>query len=413
MTELSLSDMLGQISIALDAVEQDLLGATPYHSKRVAVLSLEIGRALGYDRACLFSLAGCALLHDNALTEYILSEQPSIRQGANLQSHCIIGQVNCSCIPFPNKIDGFIQYHHEAADGSGVFGLRETEFPQEAGIIALADQVDVHFALQRLSASRLDEVRRYIESKAGTKFSDALAQAALSVLDASFLESVRDACIYETLLRQIPPLSCTLTNAQMISLSGIIAKIIDYKSKFTRMHTSQIANKAWYMTGVYGYDTTLRARVYQAATLHDIGKLFVPTATLEKPGRLTDEEFRTIQSHVRYTWELLHPIRGLGEIVDWASNHHEKLDGSGYPFGKRAHALDFISRLMTCLDIYQAVSEPRPYHAGRSHGETMRILYDMARRGQIDPDICIDLDREMAVLPNGFAPPPQESGILL
>ncbi|MDR0517489.1 MAG: hypothetical protein LBH25_10650, partial [Fibromonadaceae bacterium] len=69
-----------------------------------------------------------------------------------------------------------------------------------------------------------------------------------------------------------------------------------------------------------------------------------------------------------------------------------KLNGSGYPFGKKAEELDFNSRLMTCLDIYQAVSEDRPYHSGRSHENTMQILYKMASNGEIDESIAKDMD---------------------
>jgi HD-GYP domain-containing protein (c-di-GMP phosphodiesterase class II) len=100
--------------------------------------------------------------------------------------------------------------------------------------------------------------------------------------------------------------------------------------------------------------------------------------------------------HVSHTRDLLGKIDGLGEVCEWASNHHEKLDGSGYPMGKTADDLDLPSRLMACIDIYQAVSEERPYHERRSHKESMPILYDMAERGKIDRRIVSDIDSVMA-----------------
>ena len=102
-----------------------------------------------------------------------------------------------------------------------------------------------------------------------------------------------------------------------------------------------------------------------------------------------------IKDHVRGTYELLKDIEGFEEICNWASNHHEKLDGSGYCFGKKADELDFISRLIACTDIYQAISEERPYHPARSHEDTMVILKDMAGKGFIDSDIVNDFDTAM------------------
>jgi HD-GYP domain-containing protein (c-di-GMP phosphodiesterase class II) len=160
------------------------------------------------------------------------------------------------------------------------------------------------------------------------------------------------------------------------------------------------------MGNYYGYSRVERAELYLAAALHDIGKLATPVDILEKPGKLTDGEFSIIKEHVRITWELLKDIEGFGLICAWASNHHEKLDGSGYPFGKKAEELDFNSRLMACIDIYQAVSEERPYHPGRNHGDTMKILYSMADKGQIDGGIVKNLDSVLAEYNGGDVPAP-------
>lgn len=406
MEAVSMNDLLAQISVGLDAVEAEIVGATPYHSKRVAMVCLYAGRLLGYDNAQLLTLGGCALLHDNALTQYILSERPNPNQQLNCRMHCELGEENRKFVPFPTNADGLIQYHHECADGSGVFGLREGEFPEEAGIIALADQLDVQLHLQKLPPSQLERARDFIRQRTGTCFSSRISEAVLEVLDESLLAQCANDQIHSSLRNALPEISFVLTPRQLLELSGLAAKIIDYKSKFTREHTVQIANKAWYLGGLYGYTTEEQAKLYQAAALHDVGKLFIPTSILEKPGKLTTEEFRIIQSHALHSWEILLPIRGFEQIAVWACNHHEKLNGTGYPYRKKADELDFNSRLLTCLDIYQAVREIRPYHEGRTHEETMKILFDMVRQGLVDGDICKDLDRYLRDLPNGNAPCP-------
>lgn len=407
MEQIFLGDLISQISIALDAVEADLLNATRFHSKRVGVLCIQMGKYLGYTNERLFSLAGSGLLHDNALTEYILSEYSMNDREINLLTHCRIGQNNAGFFPFPSEIDDFILYHHESADGSGAFGKKEHEFPEEAGLIALADQIDVQFSLNKINRSGLEKVRDMIQREAGRKFLPKASEAALAVLDDALLERLCDNLIFDTLKMELPEVNLVLSDREILRLSGIIAKIIDYKSLFTGEHSTQIANKAWYMSGIYGYSDSLRSRVYLAAALHDIGKLFIPTAILEKPGSLTDDEYEIIKSHALSTWEVLHSVRGFESIAIWASSHHEKLDGRGYPFGKRDSDLDFISRLLACLDIYQAVREKRPYHAFRSHEDTMNILYDMAKSGYIDLGITRDLDEALMHLEDGFAPSPK------
>jgi HD-GYP domain-containing protein (c-di-GMP phosphodiesterase class II) len=187
-----------------------------------------------------------------------------------------------------------------------------------------------------------------------------------------------------------------LDDQVVLNLGELVSHIIDYKSPFTRRHSTGIAEKAWIMGKRYDYDHTRLAELFLAASIHDIGKLATPTAILEKPDKLDDQEFAIIKEHVYHTYKLLENIQGFEQIRDWASNHHEKLDGSGYPFGKKAAELDFNSRLIACIDIYQAVSEERPYHPARDHGSAMQILFDMAQKGQIDADIVQDMDKTLA-----------------
>ena len=146
------------------------------------------------------------------------------------------------------------------------------------------------------------------------------------------------------------------------------------------------------MGSFYGYDEEKLTKLYLAGCLHDIGKLVIDRDVLEKPDKLTDTEYIHIQTHAYYTFFILSPIRGLKDVTAWASNHHEKLDGTGYPFGKKASELTKEERLLGCLDIYQALSEKRPYKSGMSHEQSMKILYDMADTGKLDSDICKDID---------------------
>jgi HD-GYP domain-containing protein (c-di-GMP phosphodiesterase class II) len=342
------------------------------------------------------------------LTEYILSE----REGSApaLRLHCEYGQRNAESLLFKQNIDGFVLYHHERADGVGPFGKNEGGFPLEAELIAIADMLDVTHHLQTISSDRLPHIRDQITQNTGTQFTKRAAGAMLKVLDQSMLAKLKDDSIQDTADQMIPVWFADIENVEVYRIAELTARIIDYKSVFTKRHSVQIANKAWLMSKYYGYDKSLRTQVYLAAALHDIGKLATPSDILEKPGKLTQDEFEIIKDHSRLTYELLKDIQGLEAVCEIASGHHEKLDGSGYHFGKNADEMDFNTRLIACIDVYQAVSEPRPYHDGRSHEETMPILYSMARNGLIDEVIVRDLDKVMAEYSNRDVPAPPDAG---
>jgi HD-GYP domain-containing protein (c-di-GMP phosphodiesterase class II) len=401
-----MDQLIKSIATALDIVEGELLGASTHHGKRVATLSAAMGRYLGMDEKALRGLTICALLHDNALTEYIFSERQGGMHDPAMKLHCEYGQNNVNTLNLDTDIAGFVLYHHERANGKGPFGKKAGEYPMGAGIIGIADSVDVANHLQRIRPDQLAQVKESIVGNIGISYTDRVADAMLNVLDQEMLLSLRDDRIIATGEKSIPSWTVDMEERVILNLVGFIARIIDYKSVFTRRHSTQIANKAWLMGGYYHYDSAQRAELYLAAALHDIGKLATPVTILEKPGKLTEEEFDIIKDHVRVTYDLLKDISGFERICDWASNHHEKLDGTGYPFGKKAADLDFNSRLLACIDIYQAVSEERPYHPGRDHGDTMLILYEMVSRGFVDPQAVRDLDQVLAEYSGKDVPPP-------
>jgi HD-GYP domain-containing protein (c-di-GMP phosphodiesterase class II) len=398
------------ISQALDVVEAEEFGSTERHCLRVAALCVAMGRRLGYDDDHLMALTIGAMFHDCALTESILGEREGMRSGKNLRLHCEKGQHNIRYLPLKHKPEGYILYHHEYADGSGIFGLKMGEYPIEAELIALADRVDVCSGLQSLPLEAVAQVRGRAESLRDVRYSSASIDAFLAIFDENMLLSLRDPVIDATLDAAIPQLYVSLGDAAVIHIADFVARIIDYKSVFTEQHTNQIACRTYLMCDHYGYGDVDKGLMYLAAGLHDLGKVRTPTSILEKPGKLDPDEFRFIREHALHTYNWLHGVPGFDDICRWASNHHEKLDGSGYPFCLCAAGLDFNSRLLGCMDIYQAVSEARPYHPPRSHEETMEIMHGMASEGKIDPQITRDIDIVMKPWSLKNVPAPTASG---
>ena len=150
------------------------------------------------------------------------------------------------------------------------------------------------------------------------------------------------------------------------------------------------------MAHYYGFDKEKAIRYYFAGAMHDIGKLVVSNDILEKPGKLTADEFTKMKNHASATYYVLSQIKDISDILEWASNHHEKLNGKGYPRGLPAEKLSFEEQLMACIDIYQALTEKRPYKDGMSHEKTISIMMDMADKGELNEKIVHDIDAVMA-----------------
>jgi len=407
-----MDSLIKAITAALDTVEKELIGASTNHGKRIAVLCAKMGKLLGKNTEEIMGLTNCALLHDNALTEYIQAARTNGHYDSSMKIHCEFGQRNVDALLINANVKDFILYHHERSDGKGPFAIHEGEGPMEAELIAIADSIDVIYHLQTLKSGDLGTVIKKIKEDTGKKYGKTAAQTMLEVLDLITLESLTDNAIYDTCDTYLTPWIVDIEDQVIMNLVTFISGIIDYKSVFTQKHTTQIANRAWFMGEYYKYNQTEKAKLYLAAALHDIGKLETPAAILEKQGKLTDEEFLIIKEHVRKTWELLKDIDGFQDICQWASNHHEKLDGTGYPFGKKAGELDFNSRLLACIDIYQAVSEKRPYHPLRDHESAMQILFKMADNGGIDKDIVKDISIAMAPYDSIDLPSPEIKTII-
>ncbi len=174
---------------------------------------------------------------------------------------------------------------------------------------------------------------------------------------------------------------------RLLSLTKVFSHIIDFRSRFTAIHSEGVAAVAETLAKFAGFSERECQMMRIAGYLHDLGKLAVPTEILEKPSRLTEDEFNIIRSHTYHTFRVLEPIRGFEIINTWASLHHERMDGSGYPFHYDRYSLPLGSRIMAVADVFTAIIEDRPYRRGMNGREALKVLQGMARNLALDPDI--------------------------
>lgn len=174
---------------------------------------------------------------------------------------------------------------------------------------------------------------------------------------------------------------------QAYQVSKLIAIVIDFRSPFTAMHSAGVAASAKTLARLAGMDAQECEAIEIAGNLHDLGKIRTPQSILEKPGKLTDEEYNVIKEHAYFTDLLLGGVAGFEEVRDWAALHHEKMNGTGYPYHRAANAIPLGAKIMAVADVFSAITEERPYRKGMPEDKVKSILRENAERGELSPQL--------------------------
>ena len=177
-----------------------------------------------------------------------------------------------------------------------------------------------------------------------------------------------------------------------------VASIIDAKDSYTGSHSKRVATCSAAIARHMGMSEEEAENVYLVGLLHDIGKIAVPDIVLNKPGRLTDEEFTLIRRHPQVGAEILDGLDMIPHVKEGALYHHERYDGKGYPFGLSGEAIPLYARLICVADSYDAMSTSRVYRARLGREEVISELI-RCRGQQFDPQIT---DAFVEMLLSGF-----------
>ena len=159
----------------------------------------------------------------------------------------------------------------------------------------------------------------------------------------------------QSLKRQLEYKNITLESLQAI------ARTIDAKDEYTNGHSIRVGYYSRQIAESLGMQADELDNIYYIALLHDIGKIAIPDSILNKPGRLTDEEFKVMKSHTTRGAAILKGISTIPQIIEGAKSHHERYDGTGYPEGLSGENIPYIARIICCADCFDAMASKRVY----------------------------------------------------
>jgi HD-GYP domain-containing protein (c-di-GMP phosphodiesterase class II) len=262
-------------------------------------------------------------------------------------------------IGFSETTAAAIRALDEHWDGSGFpERLRGDEIPYFARILSLAQTLEV-FAMLNGPSEALEIVRQ----RSGSWFDPEIARAAAKLeKDTELWTALNDGNAREIAISLETPDQVLLASEEKIDLiCETFAEIIDGKSPCTQKHSLGVAEAAKEIGSRLNFPREEMVELRRAALLHDLGKLSVPNSILDKPGRLTPQEWDTVRLYPYNTQRILEKVVGFKHMAFVASTHHEKLDGSGYYRNLRSSQLPMTARALAVADMYNALSSKRPW----------------------------------------------------
>jgi HD-GYP domain-containing protein (c-di-GMP phosphodiesterase class II) len=436
---IELSELVGALSFALDLTEGQPAG----HSLRGCWIGMHVGAAIGLGPAELSDLYYTLLLKDvgcssNAaricslfVTDDLIFKRDSkaLESGRAEQIHFALAHMGKGGT-FTDRLRAMVNMAvngggisrelidvrcHRGADvvrqmrfsetvARGILDLDEhwngkgqpegragTAISLFARIALLAQVVDV-FHTRSGHRAALAEARH----RAGSWFDPALVAALEQVgADPGFWVALRQPDIGGAVMALEPKgIARPVDDDYLDAVAAGFAQVVDAKSPFTSGHSDRVALFADLIAEELALDGPRRRWLRRAALLHDIGKLGVSNAVLDKPGKLDEVEWAAIKLHPALGETILSRITAFRDLAVIAGAHHERLDGKGYPRGLAAAEIGLDTRIVTAADIFDALTADRPYRARMPVAKAIEIMRDGVGTS-IDPDCLAALERAM------------------
>lgn len=356
------------------------------HQIRTAFIAWQIAEAAALSKERIENLFIASLFHDIGA----LSFEEKLRiynfEEDNLDSHCILGESLFDSSPIFAPAKRIVRYHHKPCRLWD--SIIDTPDAFDSQILFLADYLERKIDRTRFILQQTDDLQEKIASSSGELIHHDIVNLFIEISGREdFWLDLSSPRLYSILLHSGPFRKSETDYDNLFSIAGLFRHTIDFKSRFTATHSTGVAECAVMVSKIFGLTENETKQIEIAGYFHDLGKFVVPNSILEKPDKLTKDEFAVIKQHTYFTYSVLNTIGGLDHLAEWAAFHHEKMDGTGYPFHVTSEKLSTGSRIMAVSDVFTAISEDRPYRKGMGRTEIEKILKSQAESKALDKRI--------------------------
>jgi HD-GYP domain-containing protein (c-di-GMP phosphodiesterase class II) len=447
MQALKLSELMAALSHALDITE----GQPEGHCVRCCWIGMHVGQKLGLPSDQLWELYYTVLLKDlgcssnaSRICELYLTDDLSFKRDFKLvdgslpqvlrfvlrhtgqtaglvdrlkavtgiltngdkianeliQTRCSRGADIARLLRFSEGVALGIHSLDEHWDGNGRPEAREgNSIPLFSRIALMAQVVDIVNC-----ASGRDEAMEELKKRRGKWFDPDVVDAFMAVADDAFWASLQlSAPEIEARVFALEPggHEAVLDEDYMDDIAEAFGKVVDAKSPYTAGHSARVGLYTALLSNSLDLPEPRRRWLKRGALLHDVGKLGVSNAVLDKPGKLDDAEWAAVKMHASYTETILGRIGPFDELARVSAAHHERLDGGGYPRGIKAADIALETRIITTADIFDAITAVRPYRGAIPVEKTLSIMAETVGTA-IDADCFAHLQKIVKTNPEFF-----------
>lgn len=382
--KIRLVDLMICLSDAMDFIDPAVVD----HHKRVAYIAHSMATEMGLPLARQKDIALAGALHD--IGAFSLAERRNTLafEILNPHKHAESGYALLRLFSPLSAVATMVRFHHVPWGNGEGREFNGQEVPLASHMLHLSDRIAVLINRKKEILSQAEGICRTIQTNAGRLFSPELVDVfrTMSAREYFWLD-LASPSIQTILSQRLRSARIGVASRDMLGFSQLFSRIIDFKSPFTATHSSGVAASAEFLAGRLGFSRQECTAMRIAGYMHDLGKLAVPVEILDKPSRLNRKEFNVVRHHTFYTYRILEPIAALQTINAWAAFHHERLDGSGYPFHLKEKDLPLGSQVMAVADVFTALTEDRPYRLGMKRSETLKVLNDMSLNSALNGEI--------------------------
>ena len=299
--------------------------------------------------------------------------------GAILYNHWLAADDLAARLGLSQQVRDSVEQTFERWDGKGVpKGAKREEILLTSRLVTLADVVEVFYR-----AGGTEAAVAVAGERRGTQFDPDVVDVFTAEAESLFA-GLDKASGWDAVIGEEPALSSRLAGADFEAALQAVADFIDVKSPFTIGHSRGVADLAGNAARVLGLGGQAAALVRRAGLVHDLGRLGVSNAIWDKKGELTHAETERVRLHPYLTERMLAYSPVLAPLAAIAVQHHERLDGSGYPRGLPGGAMSPEGKVLAAADFYQSRTEPRPHRPARTVDDAAAELRAEVKAGRMD-----------------------------